>query len=283
MEEIKTKVCSKCHDEKPLTEFSKNKNKKDGLREACKKCLGEMGKERRRIKNEEKWKNLSESDALTRRKMSESQKKYYGEHPERAESVSKRMEGHIVSETTCNKISVALTGYKYSKQTCKQMSISAKKRWEKPEERKKASENQLQFLENHPEHIEFLKTNGLGRKHTIEARRKMGLRSMGENNPRWNDGITPLRKQIHECFKMTIWRESVFARDNYRDWFSGCAGTRENPIQAHHIVYLNKILKKYNIKTLKEAEECEELWDINNGITILKKSHDAYHDMWGRI
>jgi hypothetical protein len=30
------------------------------------------------------------------------------------------------------------------------------------------------------------------------------------------------------------------------------------------------------------AEKCEELWDINNGVTMLKKSHKAYHNMWGK-
>jgi hypothetical protein len=41
MEEIKTKVCSKCHIEKPLTEFGKNKNNKDGMQNWCKKCKRE--------------------------------------------------------------------------------------------------------------------------------------------------------------------------------------------------------------------------------------------------
>lgn len=41
-EEIKTKVCSRCHEEKLLTEFSKNKNTKDGLMAECKLCRHEM-------------------------------------------------------------------------------------------------------------------------------------------------------------------------------------------------------------------------------------------------
>ena len=40
-EEIKTKVCSHCHIEKPLTEFGKNKNYKDGMQRWCKKCRNE--------------------------------------------------------------------------------------------------------------------------------------------------------------------------------------------------------------------------------------------------
>ena len=38
MSEILTKVCSKCGEEKPLEEFSRNKNKSDGLQIWCKGC-----------------------------------------------------------------------------------------------------------------------------------------------------------------------------------------------------------------------------------------------------
>lgn len=41
MEEIETKVCTKCGVEKPLTEFGKNKNSKDGMQNWCKKCKRE--------------------------------------------------------------------------------------------------------------------------------------------------------------------------------------------------------------------------------------------------
>ena len=103
----------------------------------------------------------------------------------------------------------------------------------------------------------------------------------GENAYQWKDGVTSLNNQIRHCTKMRKWILSIFARDNYRDWFSGCKGTRKNPIQAHHIIPFHTIIEKYNITTLEEAESCEELWDINNGITMLKNSHKAYHDMWG--
>jgi tRNA nucleotidyltransferase/poly(A) polymerase len=35
---INTKQCSRCKEVKPLTEFHKDKNRKDGLRSACKSC-----------------------------------------------------------------------------------------------------------------------------------------------------------------------------------------------------------------------------------------------------
>ena len=39
-----TKTCSKCSIEKPLVEFHKDKNKKDGIRSECKKCKKEQNK-----------------------------------------------------------------------------------------------------------------------------------------------------------------------------------------------------------------------------------------------
>lgn len=45
MEEIKTKVCSKCHIEKPLTEFYNSKSGKLGVRADCKICCEEQRRE----------------------------------------------------------------------------------------------------------------------------------------------------------------------------------------------------------------------------------------------
>ena len=55
MEEVKTKVCSRCKRELPLTEFSKDKNKKDKLHSTCKQCerqsLIDKHPEKNHIKN----------------------------------------------------------------------------------------------------------------------------------------------------------------------------------------------------------------------------------------
>lgn len=41
---MKTKICSKCKEEKSITEFHKNKNHKDGLAHWCKECCKEYHK-----------------------------------------------------------------------------------------------------------------------------------------------------------------------------------------------------------------------------------------------
>lgn len=48
--EEKTKKCSRCGQEKPLSEFPTNKSCSDGHAGQCKKCICELAKERRHKK-----------------------------------------------------------------------------------------------------------------------------------------------------------------------------------------------------------------------------------------
>jgi len=103
----------------------------------------------------------------------------------------------------------------------------------------------------------------------------------GNKNPNWKNGITPLYNTIRTLPQMINWRNAVFKRDNYKDHLSGCSPTPKNQLEAHHITPFNQLLKKYNIRSISDAINCEALWDINNGITMLKTSHQAYHNMYG--
>jgi hypothetical protein len=98
-----------------------------------------------------------------------------------------------------------------------------------------------------------------------------------ENSPAWKGGITPVARALRMCLKMKEWRDAVFKRDDYRDWFSGCHGQ----LEAHHIVPLSKLIREYHITTIEDAEKCDALWDTNNGITLLISSHKFIHDCWG--
>jgi hypothetical protein len=115
---------------------------------------------------------------------------------------------------------------------------------------------------------------GWGRFHSKACRQAFEVK---ENSPQWKGGISPLHKVIRMNQAMIDWREKVFQRDNYMDWFSGCTGD----IVAHHIKKFSQIITDNKITTLEEALACPELWDVNNGITMLRKNHRAYHDMWG--
>ena len=52
-----------------------------------------------------------------------------------------------------------------------------------------------------------------GKEFSEEHRAKMGL--MGEKNPMWKGGITPVNIQIRQSPEMRSWRKAVFGRDNY--------------------------------------------------------------------
>lgn len=54
MEEIKTKVCTKCGKELPLSEFSSKKGTPDGLSYQCKECAREYSREYTKRKREER-------------------------------------------------------------------------------------------------------------------------------------------------------------------------------------------------------------------------------------
>jgi len=95
----------------------------------------------------------------------------------------------------------------------------------------------------------------------------------GEKNPSWKGGITPLVNQIRNHFKSRQWRCDVFERDNYTCQLCNQKGKY---LEAdHYPKRFSKILEEYNIRTLKEALNCEELWNINNGRTLCLKCHNS--------
>jgi len=70
-------------------------------------------------------------------------------------------------------------------------------------------------------------------------------------------------KTIRETYKYRQWRSDVFTRD---DFTCVLCGVRGGYIQADHFpkMFIN-IINEHKIKTLDEALDCEELWNINNG------------------
>jgi len=62
---------------------------------------------------------------------------------------------------------------------------------------------------------------------------------------------------------------AVFERDNYacRD----CGIKRD--LEVHHVKDFKAIKSQYSIQTIEDAVKCDELWDVNNGITLCRKDH----------
>ncbi len=53
-------------------------------------------------------------------------------------------------------------------------------------------------------------------------------------------------------------------------------------LEVHHINPLSNIIKEYKIKTMNDARRCEELWDLDNGITYCQECH-VKNDKFRRI
>ncbi len=132
-----------------------------------------------------------------------------------------------------------------------------------------------------------------GRKITKEQRLKMSLASKGKKkskesvekmkatkraNPRfgkyasnWKGGKTRLTQIIRSSFNYRQWCSDIFQRDNYH--CTNCGKKSNGDIEVHHINPLAKIILERNIKNIEEAINCEELWNINNGLTLCVKCH----------
>ena len=95
-----------------------------------------------------------------------------------------------------------------------------------------------------------------------------------EKHPNWKGGITKINLQIRNSFRYSEWRKEIFERDNYT-----CQKCRTNrgPLNVHHIIEFNNILKEQNIKNIDDALSCNYLWDLNNGITLCKRCHQQLH------
>ena len=94
----------------------------------------------------------------------------------------------------------------------------------------------------------------------------------GEKHWGWKGGRRnyrlrqPLLYAIRNSQKYAEWRTKVLQKNViYPNVTKG--------IQVHHLKKVTDILKENNIQTLEDALKCEALWDINNGVVLLKGEH----------
>lgn len=163
--------------------------------------------------------------------------------------------GHTMSAEMRAKISNKLRGIKRSPETLAKMRISGK------------LNNQKISVEAHKRQGDKLR----GRKYTEERLIKCKERFIiKENHPNWKGGITPVVMQIRNSLRMRQWISDVFRLDDFtcQDCFA-----RGGKLNAHHLKSFSLIYKENNIKTLQDALDCEELWDLNNGQTLCVDCH----------
>lgn len=114
----------------------------------------------------------------------------------------------------------------------------------------------------------------LGKHHSGETKKKISKALRDALSCNWKGGKVPLRKIIQTSFKYRQWRSDVFYRD---DFTCQKCGIRGGILNAHHRKSLSSLLQYYEITTIEEALKCEELFNINNGITLCEKCHKKLH------
>ena len=108
-----------------------------------------------------------------------------------------------------------------------------------------------------------------GKRLSEKTRKKMSKaqkrRVKEGRNSFWKGGISSKNILIRNSIEFRLWREAVFARDNYT-----CQKCLER----------GKNLHPHHIKNFAQYPELR--FAINNGITFCKKCHDKFHGMYGR-
>lgn len=98
-----------------------------------------------------------------------------------------------------------------------------------------------------------------------ETRKKMSESRKGEKSSNWQGGKTLESFRIRNSIEFRLWREAVFARDNYT--CQKCSERKGGSFNAHHIQNF--------------AQYPELCFAIDNGITFCKDCHEKFHKIYG--
>lgn len=100
-----------------------------------------------------------------------------------------------------------------------------------------------------------------GLKRSEETKIKIGNSSRGEKNHNWKGGVTTESQKIRHSIENRLWRESIFARDNWT--CQKCKDNKGGNLVAHHI--------------LNFSQYPELRFAIDNGITLCNNCHNLFH------
>lgn len=144
------------------------------------------------------------------------------------------------------------------------------------EHRKKLSEShkgKKQSIESIQKRVKVMlghPTSELTRKKIGDAHRgKPKFSSRGKNN--WNyKGTQKLNRAIRGSTEYKQWRSRIFERDN---WTCQTCRKRGCYIEAHHVMSVADMIIIYRLKSLDDARDCKEFWNLDNGVTLCFECH----------
>jgi hypothetical protein len=85
-----------------------------------------------------------------------------------------------------------------------------------------------------------------------------------EKSFHWKGGITTENHKIRDCIQYELWRNAIFARDN---WMCQKYKIKGGILRAHHI---NNFSKYPELR-----------FAIDNGVTLSEKAHREFHKKYG--
>lgn len=113
----------------------------------------------------------------------------------------------------------------------------------------------------------------------IEVRKEISKRMSKRNKEVFSDSLIGLNKILRHRLEYRQWRTAVYERDNYTCQECNIKGGELN---ADHIISFSVLLYRYLIKTVEDALECKELWNIDNGRTLCLECHKLTDTYGGR-
>ena len=93
----------------------------------------------------------------------------------------------------------------------------------------------------------------------------------GSKHWNWQGGLTKLSTLIRHSLKYRQWRSDIFTQDNFTCVLCDLRGQRLNA--DHYPKTFAQLIKENKIKTVEDAENCSELWNLNNGRTLCEPCH----------
>jgi hypothetical protein len=120
-----------------------------------------------------------------------------------------------------------------------------------------------------------------GKHHKEESKIKVSATKQGVPINEWDGFITPINHYVrtHPRYKAAC--SNAMKDSGFEDIFTCVKGTRQSPIECHHKIPHNMIMKLYNITTKEEADACDLLFDKHNLLVMLKTAHDRFHNLYG--
>jgi hypothetical protein len=113
--------------------------------------------------------------------------------------------------------------------------------------------------------------------HKIEEEEAITEEDDDDYNPNNNNSLPAptLKLRIRNTTKYLNWRIAILRRDGFRCQVCS-ASIKDNKtlrLEVHHAKTFNEIFKENNITNIKQALECKEIWNLDNGVCLCYSCH----------